>query len=69
MTTREHRINHVMWSLGRFRRVNFSRNDSRLILKNPKYRRMLRAAGRRLEASESVEMTVGEVEEMLGLEA
>jgi hypothetical protein len=50
MATREHRINRIMRSLGRFRRVNFGRNDSRLILKNPEYRRMLRAAGRRLQA-------------------
>jgi len=57
-----------MRSLGRFRRVNFGRNDSRLILKNTEYRRMLRSAGRRLEAGEGVEMTTGELREMLGIE-
>ncbi|MFL5541374.1 MAG: hypothetical protein ACJ8J0_20470 [Longimicrobiaceae bacterium] len=68
MATREHKINLVRRSLGRFRRVNFGRNDSRLILKNPEYRRMLRAAGRRLEAGEGVEMTTDELREMLGIE-
>ena len=56
MANREHRINLVRRGLGRFRRVNFGRNDSRLILKNPEYRRMLRAAGRRLETGAGLEM-------------
>lgn len=68
MATREHRINRAMRSVGGFRRVNFGRNDSRLILKNPEYRRMLRAAGQRLEAGQGVEMTTDELREMLGLE-
>jgi len=68
MATREHRISRVMRSVGRFRRVNFGRNDSRLILKNPGYRHMLRAAGQRLEAGQGVEMTSDELREMLGIE-
>lgn len=66
MATCEHRINRAIRSIGRFRRVNFGRNDNRLILKNPEYRRMLRAAGRRLEAGEGVEMTTAELRKMLG---
>jgi len=68
MATREHRINLVRRSLGGFRRVNFGRNDSRLILKNPAYRQMLRAAQRRLDAGGGVEMTTAELREMLGIE-
>jgi hypothetical protein len=68
MATREHRINLVRRSLGRIRRVNFGRNDARLVLKNPAYRRMLREASRRLAAGEGVQMTTDELREMLGIE-
>jgi hypothetical protein len=68
MATREHRINLVRRSLGCFRRVNFGRNDTRLILKHPGYHRMLREAGRRLRAGEGVQMTTDELREMLGIE-
>jgi hypothetical protein len=68
MATREHRSNLVRRSLGRIRRVNFGRNDARLVLKNPAYRRMLREAQRRLAAGEGVQMTTDELREMLGIE-
>jgi hypothetical protein len=68
MATREHRINLVRRSLGRFRRINFGRNDSRLILKHPAYRRILREAGRRLDGGEGVRMTTDELRETLGIE-
>jgi hypothetical protein len=68
MATREHRINLIKRSLGGFRRVNFGRNDARLILKNPAYRQMLREAHRRLAAGGGVQMTTDELREMLDIE-
>lgn len=68
MATREHGIHLLRRSLGRFRRVNFGRNDARLILKNPAYRKMLREAGRRFDAGQGVRMTTHELREMLGIE-
>jgi len=53
--------------VGRFRRVDFGRNDSRLILKNPKYRRMLRNAQRRLDAGEGFQMTTDELKKLVGM--
>jgi hypothetical protein len=56
-------------SIGRFRRVDFGRNDARLILKNPEYRRMLRQAARRLDTGEGMKMTTDELRKLVGMEA
>jgi hypothetical protein len=55
--------------VGHFRRVDLGRNDSRLILKNPEYRRMLRQAVRRLDAGEGITMTTDELRNLVGLVA
>jgi len=53
-------------SIGHLRRVSLGRNDSRLILKNPEYRQMLRQAVRRLEAGEGMTMTTDELRKLVG---
>jgi hypothetical protein len=67
MSTREHRVIATLRSLGRFRRVNFGRNDSRMILKNPELRRRLREAERRIEAGLGIRMSVDELRARYGV--
>ena len=55
-------------SLGRFRRVNFGRNDSKLILKNPELRRRLREAEARIQAGLGIRASVEELRSRLGIE-
>ncbi|HSU13854.1 hypothetical protein [Longimicrobium sp.] len=55
-------------SIGKFRRVNFGRNDYKTILKNPHYHRMLLQAKRDSEAGKGIEMSLGEFQQWLGLE-
>lgn len=62
MSTREHRAIAGFRSLGRFRRVNFGRNDTRMILKNPELRRRLREAERNMsEGKGMIHMSVDEL--------
>ena len=68
MATREHRVLTNLRSLGRFRRVNFGRNDYNRILKNPYYRRMLLDSRREIEAGHGVEMTLEQYRQWLGAE-
>jgi|1185.fasta_scaffold318581_1 hypothetical protein len=65
MSTREHRVIANLRSLGRFRRVNFGRNDYKMILKNPELRRFLRQAERDMEAGQGIHMSVDELREWL----
>jgi hypothetical protein len=67
MSTREHRVIANLRSVGRFRRVNFGRNDSRLILKNPTVRRMIREAERRIEAGLGIRISVDELRKRYGV--
>lgn len=67
MSTREHRVFTNLRSVGRFRRVNFGRNDSKLLLKHPAYRRMLREADRRIDAGLGVRMSVEELRARYGV--
>lgn len=55
-------------SMGGFRRVNFGRNDSKLILKNPELRRRLREAEARIQAGFGVRGSVDELRSRLGIE-
>jgi len=67
MATREHRVLTNLRSLGRFRRVNYGRNDYKRILKNPYYRRMLRDADRRIDNGLGVRMSVDELRARYGI--
>jgi hypothetical protein len=57
----------MLRSVGRFRRVNFGRNDSRMILENPLYRRMLLRAERDMAAGAGIHMSVEELRRWLGI--
>jgi PHD/YefM family antitoxin component YafN of YafNO toxin-antitoxin module len=66
MSTREHRVIANLRSLGRFRRVNFGRNDYKMILKNPELRRRLLQSKRESEAGQGgISMSVDELREWL----
>lgn len=67
MSTREHRVATNLRSVGRLRRVNFGRNDSRLLLKYPEYRRMLREADCRIDAGLGIRMSVEELRARYGI--
>ena len=67
MSTREHRVIEKLRSVGRFRRVNFGRNDARMFLKHPEYRRMLREADRRIDAGLGISMSVDELRARYGV--
>ncbi|HSU13853.1 hypothetical protein [Longimicrobium sp.] len=54
-------------NVGRFRRVNFGRNDSKMILKNPEIRRRLREAEQRIEAGLGIRMSVDELRVRFGV--
>lgn len=68
MSTREHRVIANLRSLGRFRRVNFGRNDYKMILKNPELRRRLLQSRRESEAGQGIEMSLEEFRRWLGTE-
>lgn len=51
-----------------FRRVNFGRNDSKMILKDPAFRQTLRDEIRQLDAGEGVHMTTDELRKMFEIE-
>ena len=68
MSTREHRVIANLRSLGRFRRVNFGRNDYKRILKNPELRRRLLRSKRESEAGQGIEMSLEEFQRWLGVE-
>ena len=54
--------------MGGFRRVNFGRNDSKLILRNPALRRRLREAEARIQAGLGIRVSVEELRSKLGIE-
>jgi hypothetical protein len=68
MATREHRVVRNLRSVGRFRRVNFGRNDSKLFLKHPEYRRMLLRAARDMDEGKGIHMSVEELRQLFGIE-
>ena len=67
MATREHSVLKNLRSVGRFRRVNFGRNDSKLLLKHPAYRRALYEAEDQIRAGLGLRMSVDELRTRYGI--
>lgn len=67
MATREHSVLKNLRSVGRFRRVNFGRNDYKAILRNPDLRRMLRSADRDMREGKGIQMSVEELRQRFGI--
>jgi hypothetical protein len=55
-------------SIGRLRRVNYGRNDTKMFLKNPEFRRFLRQATKDMEDGKGIHMSLDELREWLGIE-
>ena len=69
MSTREHKVMPNLRSVGRFRRVNFGRNDTKTILKNPYFKQMLLQSRRDMREGKGIEMSLEEFRRCIGLES